>query len=112
MSSGCEDGDAADIPDFLLLILSGLLWVFFLDLDMEDDICVLNLFLFHKGVHTTLTGVHPLVGDGVLGGLAGGVVLHGGVVLPDGVLGLPTGVPVLPGDGVVGMMMLAPTWTW
>ena len=79
---------------------------------MEDDICALNLFLFHKGVHTTLTGVHPLVGDGVLGELDGGVVLHGGVVLPDGVLGLPTGVPVPPGDGVVGMMMLAPTWTW
>ena len=79
---------------------------------MEDDICADYLFLFHKGVHTTLTGVHPLVGDGVLGGLADGVVLHGGVVLLDGVLGLPTGVLVPPDGGLVGMMMLAPTWTW
>ena len=79
---------------------------------MEDDICALNLFLFHKGVHTTLTGVHPLVGDGVMGGLDDSVVLLGGVALLDGVLGVPTGVLVLPDGGVVGMMMLTPTGTW
>ena len=108
MSSGCEDGDAADIPDFLLLILSGLLWLFFLDLEMEDDICVLNLFLFHKGVHTTLTGVHPLGddGDGVLGGLIDGVARL------DGVLGGPTGVIARLDGGVAGMMMLATPGWW
>ena len=60
-------------------------------------------------MHTTLTGVHPLDGDGVLGGLVDGVVLLDGVARLDGVLGGPTGVVVLLDGGVVGM---APTGTW
>ena len=83
-----------------------------MDLDWEDDICADNLFLFHKGVHTTLTGVHPLDGDGVLGGLVDGVVLLDGVARLDGVLGGPTGVVALLDGGVVGMLMLATTGSW
>jgi hypothetical protein len=64
-----------------------------LDLDWKDNICANIPFLFHKGVHTTLTGVHPLGddGDGVLGGLIDGVALL---------------------DGVVGKMMLATPGWW
>ena len=50
----------------------------------EDDICAAILFLFLKGVHTTLTGVHPLEDDGVLGGLGGGVALLDGGVMGSG----------------------------
>ena len=83
-----------------------------MDLDWEDDICADNLFLFHKGVHTTLTGVHPLGddGDGVLGGLIDGEAGEARLV---GVLGGPTGAIVRLDGGVVGMMMLAtPGWWW
>ena len=85
-----------------------------MDLGWEDDICADNLFLFHKGVHTTLTGVHPLGddGDGVLGGLIDGVARLDGVSLLGGVLGGPTGAMVRLDGGVVGMMMLATTGWW
>ena len=46
-------------------------------------------FFVHKGVHTTLTGVHP-PGDGsVLGRLGGGVVLLEGGVIGKGTLAAP-----------------------
>ena len=60
---------------------------------MEDDICADNLFLFHKGVHTTLTGVHPLV----LGGLIDGVALLGGGVVGKMILATPDGCELLLG---------------
>ena len=70
-----------------------------MDLDLEDDICADNLFLFHKGVHTTLTGVHPLGddGDGVLGGLIDGVALLGGGVVGKMILATPDGCELLLG---------------
>ena len=55
---------------------------------MEDDIFA-NLFLFHKGVHTTLAGVHPPGDGGVLGGLGDGVVLLEGGVIGKGTLATP-----------------------
>ena len=81
---------------------------------MEDDICADDLFLFHKGVHTTLTGVQPLGddGDGVLGGLIDGVARLDGVALLGGVLGGPTGAIARLDGGVVGMMMLATPGWW
>ena len=66
---------------------------------VEDDICADNLFLFHKGVHNTLTGIHPLGddGDGVLGGLIDGVALLGGGVVGKMILATPDGCELLLG---------------